>query len=77
MQPKGPIEQVYQEIAILKKLDHPNVVKLVEVSRAGRRDTAWMEKLWRGWDCHGTSRLLQIHVFPLMKGLFFPPSPAK
>ncbi|NXE72003.1 KKCC2 kinase, partial [Cochlearius cochlearius] len=32
LQPKGPIEQVYQEIAILKKLDHPNVVKLVEVS---------------------------------------------
>ncbi|NXJ95253.1 KKCC2 kinase, partial [Corythaixoides concolor] len=35
VQPKGPIEQVYQEIAILKKLDHPNVVKLVEV-RAGQ-----------------------------------------
>lgn len=34
LQPRGPIEQVYQEIAILKKLDHPNVVKLVEV-RAG------------------------------------------
>lgn len=33
LQPRGPIEQVYQEIAILKKLDHPNVVKLVEVSR--------------------------------------------
>uniref|UniRef100_A0A3P9IPQ9 calcium/calmodulin-dependent protein kinase n=1 Tax=Oryzias latipes TaxID=8090 RepID=A0A3P9IPQ9_ORYLA len=31
-QPKGPLERVYQEIAILKKLDHPNVVKLVEVS---------------------------------------------
>uniref|UniRef100_A0A2K6N2Z6 calcium/calmodulin-dependent protein kinase n=1 Tax=Rhinopithecus bieti TaxID=61621 RepID=A0A2K6N2Z6_RHIBE len=31
IQPRGPIEQVYQEIAILKKLDHPNVVKLVEV----------------------------------------------
>lgn len=30
--PKGPLERVYQEIAILKKLDHPNVVKLVEVS---------------------------------------------
>lgn len=31
-QPKGPLERVYQEIAILKKLDHSNVVKLVEVS---------------------------------------------
>lgn len=26
-----PIQRVYREIAILKKLDHPNVVKLVEV----------------------------------------------
>ncbi|KAG8456104.1 hypothetical protein GDO86_002051 [Hymenochirus boettgeri] len=31
VQAMGPIERVYQEIAILKKLDHPNVVKLVEV----------------------------------------------
>uniref|UniRef100_A0ACB8G0D8 Calcium calmodulin-dependent protein kinase kinase 2 n=1 Tax=Sphaerodactylus townsendi TaxID=933632 RepID=A0ACB8G0D8_9SAUR len=37
-QPKGPIEQVYQEIAILKNLDHPNVVKLVEVRLFGNRD---------------------------------------
>ncbi|MEQ2219212.1 hypothetical protein XENOCAPTIV_014224 [Xenoophorus captivus] len=26
-----PLERVYREIAILKKLDHPNVVKLIEV----------------------------------------------
>lgn len=33
-QPKmlGPLERVYQEIAILKKLDHLNIVKLVEAS---------------------------------------------
>lgn len=32
-QPKvlGPLERIYQEIAILKKLDHVNIVKLVEV----------------------------------------------
>ncbi|XP_038669016.1 calcium/calmodulin-dependent protein kinase kinase 1 [Scyliorhinus canicula] len=32
-QPKAPapLERVYQEIAILKKLDHPNIVKLIEV----------------------------------------------
>lgn len=29
---------MYQEIAILKKLDHPNVVKLVEVRRKGEAD---------------------------------------
>lgn len=35
-QPKvfGPLERVYQEIAILKKLDHLNIVKLVEVSHS-------------------------------------------
>lgn len=27
----SPLERVYREIAILKKLDHPNIVKLVEV----------------------------------------------
>lgn len=27
----SPIQKVYREIAVLKKLDHPNVVKLVEV----------------------------------------------
>lgn len=26
-----PLQKIYREIAILKKLDHPNVVKLVEV----------------------------------------------
>uniref|UniRef100_UPI003AAA7D56 calcium/calmodulin-dependent protein kinase kinase 1b n=1 Tax=Centroberyx gerrardi TaxID=166262 RepID=UPI003AAA7D56 len=31
MKPMGPLEKVYQEIAILKKLDHHNIVKLVEV----------------------------------------------
>lgn len=30
-----PLERVYQEIAILKKLDHVNVVKLIEVGGGG------------------------------------------
>ncbi|CAH2093359.1 unnamed protein product [Euphydryas editha] len=29
--PTDPLQRVYREIAVLKKLDHPNVVKLVEV----------------------------------------------
>ncbi|XP_044296541.1 calcium/calmodulin-dependent protein kinase kinase 2 isoform X3 [Varanus komodoensis] len=41
-QPKGPIEQVYQEIAILKKLNHPNVVKLVEVLDDPSEDHLYM-----------------------------------
>ncbi|XP_070619324.1 calcium/calmodulin-dependent protein kinase kinase 2 isoform X2 [Erythrolamprus reginae] len=41
-QPRGPIEQVYQEIAILKKLDHPNIVKLVEVLDDPTEDHLYM-----------------------------------
>uniref|UniRef100_A0A669PV89 Protein kinase domain-containing protein n=1 Tax=Phasianus colchicus TaxID=9054 RepID=A0A669PV89_PHACC len=44
LQPRGPIEQVYQEIAILKKLDHPNVVKLVEVLDDPSEDHLYMGK---------------------------------
>lgn len=32
-----PLDRVYQEIAILKKLDHVNVVKLIEVGGGGER----------------------------------------
>lgn len=41
-QPKilGPLERVYQEIAILKKLDHVNIVKLVEVRTRVSADQA-------------------------------------
>ncbi|XP_010116538.1 PREDICTED: calcium/calmodulin-dependent protein kinase kinase 2, partial [Chlamydotis macqueenii] len=42
LQPRGPIERVYQEIAILKKLDHPNVVKLVEVLDDPSEDHLYM-----------------------------------
>uniref|UniRef100_A0A1A8EEL0 calcium/calmodulin-dependent protein kinase n=1 Tax=Nothobranchius kadleci TaxID=1051664 RepID=A0A1A8EEL0_NOTKA len=43
-QPKilGPLERVYQEIAILKKLDHVNIVKLVEVLDDPSEDNLYM-----------------------------------
>ncbi|XP_078482388.1 calcium/calmodulin-dependent protein kinase kinase 1 isoform X2 [Ciona intestinalis] len=46
--PKGgkkrltPLDRVYQEIALLKKLDHPNVVKLVEVLDDPAEDNLYM-----------------------------------
>ena len=36
--------QVYREIAIMKKLDHPNVVKLVEVVDDPDEDNLYMGK---------------------------------
>ncbi|KAE8635200.1 hypothetical protein XENTR_v10002543 [Xenopus tropicalis] len=42
VQAMGPIERVYQEIAILRKLDHPNVVKLIEVLDDPSEDHLYM-----------------------------------
>ena len=38
----NPLEKVYREIAILKKLAHPNVVKLVEVLDDPAEDNFYM-----------------------------------
>ena len=40
--PTHPLERVYREIAILKKLDHPNVVRLVEVLDDPEEDQLYM-----------------------------------
>jgi len=40
--PENPLDKVYREIAILKKIDHPNVVKLVEVVDDPEEDTLYM-----------------------------------
>lgn len=37
-----PLAKVYREIAILKKLDHPNVVKLVEVLDHPDKDNLYL-----------------------------------
>ena len=39
-----PLQKVYREIAIMKKLDHPNVVKLVEVLNEQDADNLYMGK---------------------------------
>eukprot|EP00099_Drosophila_melanogaster_P001204 NP_001036634.1 uncharacterized protein Dmel_CG17698, isoform D [Drosophila melanogaster] len=38
----SPLDRVYREIAVLKKLDHPNVVKLVEVLDDPLEDSLYM-----------------------------------
>jgi [calcium/calmodulin-dependent protein kinase] kinase len=39
---RDPLDRVYREIAILKKLDHPNIVKLVEVLDDPDEDNLYM-----------------------------------
>merc|ERR1719225_612649 len=48
--PENPLQKVHREIAIMKKLDHPNVVKLVEVLDDPEDDNLYMvfELLERG-----------------------------
>ena len=40
--PDDPLDKVYREIATLKKIDHPNVVKLVEVVNDPAEDNLYM-----------------------------------
>lgn len=42
-----PLERVYQEIAILKKLDHVNVVKLIEVLDDPAEDNLYLGPSWK------------------------------
>ncbi|KAM9613749.1 calcium/calmodulin-dependent protein kinase kinase 1 isoform 1-T4 [Morphnus guianensis] len=43
--PMAPLDRVYQEIAILKKLDHVNIVKLIEVLDDPAEDNLYMVTL--------------------------------
>ena len=43
-QSENPLQKVYREIAIMKKLDHPNVCKLVEVLDDPEDDNLYMGK---------------------------------
>ena len=44
---EDPLQKVYREIAIMKKLDHPNVVKLVEVLNEQEADHLYMGKKYK------------------------------
>lgn len=43
----NPLDRVYREIALLKKLDHPNVVKLVEVLEDPDEDHLYLGMYFR------------------------------
>ena len=40
----NPLDKIYREIAIMKKLDHPNVCKLIEVLDKPEDDNLYMCK---------------------------------
>uniref|UniRef100_A0A8D0L5I9 non-specific serine/threonine protein kinase n=1 Tax=Sphenodon punctatus TaxID=8508 RepID=A0A8D0L5I9_SPHPU len=46
--PMAPLDRIYQEIAILKKLDHINIVKLIEVLDDPAEDNLYMGKSFSG-----------------------------
>ena len=51
----SPLDNIHREIAILKKLDHPNVVKLIEVLDDPREDELIMgEGHMTRFQCHMT-----------------------
>ena len=45
---EDPLQKVYREIAIMKKLDHPNVVKLEEVLDDPEEDNLYMGECKEG-----------------------------
>ena len=49
--PSSPLDKIYREIALLKKLDHPNIVKLIEVLDEPNEDILYMvfELMPKGW----------------------------
>ena len=59
-QSENPLQKVYREIAIMKKLDHPNVCKLVEVLDDPEDDNLYMGKMVLFLESHKYEFLLQI-----------------
>ena len=68
---EDPLQKVYREIAIMKKLDHPNVVKLVEVLDDPEQDNLYMGEVECGINMSATFQALSVMssaVFELLKG---------
>ena len=63
--PSSPLDKIYREIALLKKLDHPNIVKLIEVLDEPNEDILYMvfELMPKGWVISGDG--LSLHCFAL------------
>ena len=55
--PENPLQKIYREIAIMKKLDHPNVVKLTEVLDDPEDDNLYMGKFDASLKDRSSSRL--------------------
>ena len=54
---ENPLDKIYKEIAIMKKLDHPNVVKLVEVVDDPEEDNLYMGDKTNSKKVYQTSKL--------------------
>uniref|UniRef100_A0A2I3HPY1 calcium/calmodulin-dependent protein kinase n=1 Tax=Nomascus leucogenys TaxID=61853 RepID=A0A2I3HPY1_NOMLE len=61
-----PLERVYQEIAILKKLDHVNVVKLIEVLDDPAEDNLYLALQNQAQNIHGSTWAV-CSVFDLLR----------
>jgi len=65
----NPLDRVYREIAILKKLHHPNIVKLFEVLDDPVEDHLYLgeqQVVWWGWR---PLRLKRVVLQPLVQGV--------
>lgn len=63
----NPLDKVYREIALLKKLDHPNVVKLVEVLEDPDEDHLYLGKCFEHTFFNVSERYLICVVFKVFE----------
>ena len=63
--PSSPLDKIYREIALLKKLDHPNIVKLIEVLDEPNEDILYMvfELMPKGYVSFGVAPIMSLFEF--------------